>query len=99
MYGFGVVLLEIMSGRRAIDSSRPPEERDLVRWALPYFNNKWCLLNIVMDKRIEGQYVQKEAVRVAQIAGFCLAEDPKLRPSVNEVVFALELSQGEHRAK
>lgn len=32
IYSFGVVLLEIISGRRAIDSKKPPEEENLVAW-------------------------------------------------------------------
>lgn len=36
VYSFGVVLLEIISGRRVIDSSRPTEEQNLVTWVRMY---------------------------------------------------------------
>lgn len=32
IYSFGVVFLEIITGRRAIDNSRPPQEENLVAW-------------------------------------------------------------------
>jgi hypothetical protein len=32
IYSFGVVLLEIITGRRAIDTSRPTHEQVLVQW-------------------------------------------------------------------
>lgn len=32
VYSFGVVLLEILSGRRVIDSTKSPEEENLVVW-------------------------------------------------------------------
>lgn len=32
VYCFGVLLLELITGRSALDKSRPPEERDLVTW-------------------------------------------------------------------
>lgn len=32
VYSFGVVFLEIISGRRAVDSKKPPEEENLVAW-------------------------------------------------------------------
>ncbi|ONK67751.1 uncharacterized protein A4U43_C05F3400 [Asparagus officinalis] len=94
VYGFGVVLLEILSGRRALDCSKPRAEHELVKWAMPYFKNKLHFLNIVMDKRIYGQYSQNEALKVAQIAGLCLSYDRKQRPNMSDVVTALEFIQG-----
>lgn len=32
VYSFGVVFLEIITGRRAIDTTRPPEEQNLTVW-------------------------------------------------------------------
>ncbi|XP_040365105.1 receptor-like cytoplasmic kinase 176 [Rosa chinensis] len=44
VYGFGVVMLEMLSGRRVLDNSRPPREHNLVEWAKPYLTsqNFWC---------------------------------------------------------
>lgn len=36
VYNFGVLLLEILSGRRAIDTTRPTEEQHLVTWVGVY---------------------------------------------------------------
>lgn len=36
VYGFGVVLLELISGRRAIDTTRPNEEQNLISWVYYY---------------------------------------------------------------
>jgi serine/threonine protein kinase len=35
VYSFGVVLLELMTGRKPVDSSRPRYEQSLVRWVRP----------------------------------------------------------------
>ncbi|KAG0466562.1 hypothetical protein HPP92_018142 [Vanilla planifolia] len=40
IYSFGVVLLEMLSGRRALDKNRPSGEHNLVEWAKPYLTNK-----------------------------------------------------------
>ncbi|CAK8541640.1 unnamed protein product [Lathyrus sativus] len=40
VYSFGVVLLEMISGRRVIDSYLPSIEHNLVHWATPYISNK-----------------------------------------------------------
>lgn len=37
IYSFGVVFLELITGRRPQDSDRPPEEHDLVAWVCFYF--------------------------------------------------------------
>lgn len=36
IYSFGVVFLELITGRRALDSNRPPDEQDLVAWVCFY---------------------------------------------------------------
>jgi len=98
VYSFGVVL-QRLSGRRLIDTSQPPEEQDLVRWAMPCFKYHWYFLNIVTDKRIEGQYSEEGTVRVAQIAGLRPSEECKKRPVMKKVVAALEPFQGDKQSK
>ncbi|KAG5564872.1 hypothetical protein RHGRI_000912 [Rhododendron griersonianum] len=55
VYGFGVVLLEMLVGRKALDRSRPSQEYDLVWWARPLLINNKKLLRI-LDPRVEGQW-------------------------------------------
>ncbi|AQK94603.1 Protein kinase superfamily protein [Zea mays] len=40
IYSFGVVLLELITGRRAIDTTKPTREQILVHWAAPFFRDK-----------------------------------------------------------
>ncbi|KAJ8476745.1 hypothetical protein OPV22_020472 [Ensete ventricosum] len=40
IYSFGVVLLELITGRRAIDNSRAAGEHNLVAWARPLFKDR-----------------------------------------------------------
>ncbi|KAG0466920.1 hypothetical protein HPP92_018500 [Vanilla planifolia] len=99
VYGFGVVLLEMLVGRRALDTSRPGREHNLVEWARPILIrcNK---LSRIVDPRMSGQYSIKAAQRVSNLAYQCLSENPKGRPTMSEVVSALEgcLSANEHDA-
>lgn len=39
VYSYGVVLLELITGRRAIDTTRPTDEQNLVTWvsSMPFF--------------------------------------------------------------
>ncbi|KAG5064299.1 hypothetical protein JHK85_005482 [Glycine max] len=89
VYSFGVVLLEIMSGKRALDSNRPSGEHNLIEWAKPYLSSKRRIFQ-VMDARIEGQYMLREAMKVATLAIQCLSVEPRFRPKMDEVVRALE---------
>lgn len=92
VYTFGVVLLEIMSGKRALDRTRPGREQNLVEWAKPYLSSRRRIFQ-VMDARIEGQYLVREAMKVAKIAIQCLSVEPRFRPTMADVVRALEQLQ------
>ncbi|ERN12569.1 probable serine/threonine-protein kinase PBL17 [Amborella trichopoda] len=92
VYGFGVVLLEMLIGRRAMDKSRPSREHNLVEWARPLLNHNRKLPRI-LDPRMEGQYTVKSALKVANLAYNCLSQNPKGRPTMSEVVDLLEILQ------
>ncbi|KAJ8531430.1 hypothetical protein K7X08_026864 [Anisodus acutangulus] len=89
VYGFGVVLLEMLTGLRAHDTKRPSGQEKLVDWSKPMLSNKRKLKSI-MDARMEGQYSSKAAMLAAQITLKCLEGDPKNRPSMKEVMDVLE---------
>ncbi|XP_051113935.1 probable serine/threonine-protein kinase PBL17 [Andrographis paniculata] len=89
VYGFGVVLLEMLIGRQAMDKSRPSQEHNLVEWARPLLNHNKKLLRI-LDPRIEGQYSTKILVNVANLAYQCLSQNPKGRPVMSQVIEILE---------
>ncbi|PKA47755.1 putative serine/threonine-protein kinase NAK [Apostasia shenzhenica] len=89
VYGFGVVLLEMLSGQRALDTNRPSGQHSLVDWAKPFLSDRRKLSRL-MDQRLEGQYPTKASLQAAQLTLRCLAIDPKSRPSMKEVVETLE---------
>jgi serine/threonine protein kinase len=92
VYSFGVVLLEMLSGRRALDKNRPNGEHNLVEWARPYLRSKrrtFCIL----DPRLGGQYSLAKAQKAAALAMQCLSVESRNRPSMDEVVTALEQLQ------
>lgn len=47
VYSFGVVFLELITGRKAIDSTRPHGEQNLVTWVI--FLNFCCLVNFIFS--------------------------------------------------
>ena len=89
VWGFGVVLLEILTGRVSIDKTRPREEVNLVEWAAPYLNNLGTLFRI-MDPQLGGKYSVKGAQLCAHLILQCLQRNPRVRPKMSEVVAQLQ---------
>lgn len=89
VYGFGVVLLEMLTGLRAVDTNRPHGERSLVDWLRPSLHKKKELKKI-MDPGLGDLYPLKAACQAAELILKCLESDPKNRPSMEEVLVTLE---------
>ena len=89
MYSFGVVLLEMLSGRRALDKNRPTGEHNLVEWARPYLASKRKIFR-VLDARLERQYSPVGAQKAAVLSFQCLSLEASYRPTMDQVVAALE---------
>ncbi|KAL9322818.1 hypothetical protein ACSQ67_010871 [Phaseolus vulgaris] len=88
IYSFGVVLLEIITGRKAIDHMKPPKEQNLVAWARPLFKNRRRFSEMV-DPLLEGHYPVRGLYQVLAIAAMCVQEQPSMRPVIADVVTAL----------
>ncbi|KAD4585287.1 hypothetical protein E3N88_22888 [Mikania micrantha] len=82
IYSFGVVLLGSISGRKVVDFERPEEERNLVYWATCVGSN----IKKIMDPRLEGKYPLHGASEYVAVALSCVADNPKDRPSGEEVL-------------
>lgn len=85
VYGFGVVLVEILTGLRAVDANRPTGFHNLTDWIKPHLQDRRKLKN-VMDRQLGDKYPIKAALPVAKLASKCLAPEPKMRPSMKEVL-------------
>ncbi|GMJ00907.1 hypothetical protein HRI_003759900 [Hibiscus trionum] len=92
VYGFGVVLLEMLLGRRVMDKGGLGRGQNLVEWARPLLNHNRKLIKI-LDPKMEGQYSPRTAMKVAHLAYLCLSENPKGRPVMSQVVEFLEKHQ------
>ncbi|KAI8533269.1 hypothetical protein RHMOL_Rhmol11G0284600 [Rhododendron molle] len=89
VYCFGVVLVEMLTGLHALDTTRPSGRHNLVDWIKPYLGERRKLKH-TMDSRLEGKYPSKAALQIAQLALKCLGPEPKTRPSMKEVVEIME---------
>ncbi|EPS71933.1 hypothetical protein M569_02825, partial [Genlisea aurea] len=88
VYSYGVVLLELLSGRVPVDMNRADGERVLVPWALGLAKERDRVCEM-MDPSLAGQYSGKEAVQVAAIAAACVQTEADYRPLMADVVHSL----------
>ncbi|EHA8587596.1 Protein kinase domain [Cocos nucifera] len=89
VYSYGVVLLELLTGKKSLDRSRPARQETLADWAFPLLTQKKKVLSIV-DPRLNGDYPVKAVQKVALLAYHCLNRNPKARPLMRDIVNYLE---------
>ncbi|XP_018686130.2 proline-rich receptor-like protein kinase PERK8 isoform X1 [Musa acuminata AAA Group] len=92
VYSFGVVLLELITGRKPVDTSQPVGDESLVEWARPLLIQ--ALENgdfgDLPDPRLDGNYNKDEMFRMIEIAAACTRHSSTMRPRMGQVVRALE---------
>ncbi|KAI4304888.1 hypothetical protein MLD38_040347 [Melastoma candidum] len=88
VYSFGVVFLELITGRKAIDSSRSHGEQNLVAWARPLFGDRRKFPKLA-DPNLQGQFPMRGLYQALAIASMCVQEQAAARPLIADVVSAL----------
>ncbi|CAA7038098.1 unnamed protein product [Microthlaspi erraticum] len=90
VFGYGVMLLELITGQKAFDLARLANDDDimLLDWVKEVLKEK--KLESLVDAELEGNYVEKEVEQRIQMALLCTQSSALERPKMSEVVRMLE---------
>ncbi|XLT61990.1 hypothetical protein HN873_018514, partial [Arachis hypogaea] len=89
IYSFGVVLLELITGRKAMDFTRKQGSQNLVSWARAFLSDRKKFRQMV-DPRLRGSYPVRCMHHAICITAMCLQDQPIFRPHVRDIVAALD---------
>ncbi|XP_019419881.1 PREDICTED: proline-rich receptor-like protein kinase PERK8 isoform X1 [Lupinus angustifolius] len=92
VYSFGVVLLELITGRKPVDTSQPIGDESLVEWARPLLTETLESedFEILVDPKLGKNYNRDEMFRMIEAAAACVRHSAVKRPKMSQVVRALD---------
>ncbi|KAB5511158.1 hypothetical protein DKX38_030192 [Salix brachista] len=85
VYAFGVVLLELLLGKRPVEKLAPAHCRSI---AMPQLTNR-AVLPTIVDPVIRDSVDEKYLFQVAAVAILCIQPEPSYRPLITDVVHSL----------
>ncbi|KAG5525971.1 hypothetical protein RHGRI_032310 [Rhododendron griersonianum] len=90
VFGYGVMLLELITGQRAFDLARLANDDDvmLLDWVKGLLKEK--KLETLVDADLQGNYIDEEVEELIQVALLCTQGTAMERPKMSEVVRMLE---------
>ncbi|KAJ0440663.1 putative protein kinase RLK-Pelle-RLCK-X family [Helianthus annuus] len=85
VYAFGVVLLELLIGRKPVEKMSPSLYQSIVTWAIPQLTDRSKLPHVV-DPVIRDTMDLKHLYQVAAVAVLCVQPEPSYRPLITDVL-------------
>ncbi|XP_019099205.1 PREDICTED: proline-rich receptor-like protein kinase PERK10 isoform X1 [Camelina sativa] len=92
VFSFGVVLLELITGRKPVDTSQPLGDESLVEWARPLLNHaiETEEFAALADPKLAKNYVGVEMFRMVEAAAACIRHSAAKRPRMSQIVRAFD---------
>ncbi|KAB2612830.1 proline-rich receptor-like protein kinase PERK1 [Pyrus ussuriensis x Pyrus communis] len=92
VFSFGVVLLELITGRQPIDKTQTFTDDSMVEWARPLLAEalETGKFDALVDVRLQNDYNTSEMACMLACAAACVRHSARRRPRMSQVVRALE---------
>jgi serine/threonine protein kinase len=88
VYSYGMLLLEIIGGRKNSDPTQGSERAYLPSYAFKMMEEE--KVREILDSKLEGYENDQRVATAVKVALWCIQEDTQLRPSMTKVVQMLE---------
>lgn len=90
VFGYGIMLLELITGQRAFDLARLANDDDvmLLDWVKGLLKEQ--KLEMLVDPDLQSNYIEAEVTQLIKVALLCTQGSPNERPKMSDVVRMLE---------
>ncbi|KAJ4836705.1 hypothetical protein Tsubulata_049553, partial [Turnera subulata] len=88
VYSFGIVLLELLTGKRPIDSKTEKGQESLVKWAMPLLESG--NLKELLDPKPDWDFDIVQMHSMVLVATLCIKQSASLRPRLNQILMLLK---------
>lgn len=87
VYSFGILLLEIITGRKPIEKLPGGVKRTITEWAEPLISTG--RFKNLADPKLRGNFDESQLKQAISVAALCVQNEPEKRPNMKEVVSLL----------
>ena len=94
VYSFGILLLELVTGRKPIEKLPGGVKRTITEWAEPLIT-KGKFRDLV-DPKLRGNFDENQVKQAINVAALCVQSEPEKRPNMKQVVNLLKGYEADH---
>ncbi|CAL0307039.1 unnamed protein product [Lupinus luteus] len=88
VFSFGILLLELVTGRKPIEKLPGGVKRTITQWAEPFIiKGKF---RDMVDPKLRGNFDENQVIQTINVAALCVQSEPDKRPNMKQVVNLLK---------